>query len=44
MMANRLQKVRLCTGFQRNAVSEVTAAASAGDTAGCTFQCWVCGA
>lgn len=38
-----IYKVRLFTNFQRNAIMEITAATSAGDTAGFTFKCWLCG-
>jgi len=37
-----LLKVRLFTDFQRNPILEVTAGASAGDTAGCIFKCCLC--
>lgn len=43
MISNRLLKVRLFADFQRNPLLEVTAGASAGDTAGCMFKCWLCG-
>lgn len=41
MISDRLLKLRLFTGFQTNAILEVTSAASAGNTAGFTFKCWL---